>query len=505
MGVDIDTYRGRIGTFKFAYGNDVVTIVCVINLSGGIKVIGSVLFIGLLLLISGIESNPGPRENDADQEQRTILVAGIPDGVDKEHLLLVFKNARKHGGGKISNIRFNEEERSAFIQFEQSATVQSVLQKRPIVLSGKVVEIDVVTADASFQSVLCTSSTVEVSGFQVDESAKELLEYYFEDEDSSVAQRVVDKGTHALRQKPLTVVPYITDDSPQYDRFNDSSTLSMEITAGIVQRKDTGTMKAKKFDVHMEDINVELKDSHDQATGMEQPERDEEIKGDAVHTLNQILERTALTDKYPGGISIQDIISIDLEENSRQQYTYEGLPWVLLRRIIGVHSKARDLSIASVVTENSEQAEHVENDVNVFDLLQVEDTSPDSNVLSPFDIFLITIQCCDPMLKQLLFKKLYLCKIALPFVQYDRLSSKWEIVVWPFRSLVVESKILSQSLEHRTIEIEILELPVKTVTFAKFGKPLYSKSKLMNDLLSDDIQDTFFQYELLTRYVTKMY
>ena len=63
MGVDIETYRGRIGTFRLSLGVNVVTNVCLITLSGCFKVIGSVLFIGLLLLLSGIEPNPGPKEN----------------------------------------------------------------------------------------------------------------------------------------------------------------------------------------------------------------------------------------------------------------------------------------------------------------------------------------------------------------------------------------------------------------------------------------------------------
>lgn len=60
MGVDIDTYRGRIGTFKFALGADVVMLECIINFSYGLKSVCAVTFIGLLLLMAGIEPNPGP-------------------------------------------------------------------------------------------------------------------------------------------------------------------------------------------------------------------------------------------------------------------------------------------------------------------------------------------------------------------------------------------------------------------------------------------------------------
>jgi hypothetical protein len=63
MGVDLTTYRARIGTFRHSVGVDVLTIVCCVNFTGGLKTIGSVLFIELLLIIAGIEQNPGPKED----------------------------------------------------------------------------------------------------------------------------------------------------------------------------------------------------------------------------------------------------------------------------------------------------------------------------------------------------------------------------------------------------------------------------------------------------------
>lgn len=63
MGVDLQTYRAKIGTFRHSVGTDVLTIVCYVNFSGGLKSVGSVVFIGILLLIAGIESNPGPKDD----------------------------------------------------------------------------------------------------------------------------------------------------------------------------------------------------------------------------------------------------------------------------------------------------------------------------------------------------------------------------------------------------------------------------------------------------------
>ena len=209
--------------------------------------------------------------------------------------------------------------------------------------------------------------------------------------------------------------------------------------------------------------------------------------GKAKNNMENILKMTGLTDKFPGKITIKDIMSIDLEENCKQIYTSEELPWILLRRTLGVQSKARDL-----VSVNEHADNLTGSDMKVFDLFPVENTHKESAALCPLDVFFITIQCCEPMLKQLLFQKLYLCKIAFPFLQYYMHLNDWELSLWPFRSLVVESCDISQTFQPSTKEYEILELPVNTVTFANFGRPCDSKSKIANDLLSEEIQDTFF-------------
>ncbi|WAR06942.1 TRPM3-like protein, partial [Mya arenaria] len=69
MGVDIETYRGRIGGFKGSIGCDVVTVPCNVNFSSGMNAFGAVVFIGLLLIMGGIEPNPGPPQKDTLPEE----------------------------------------------------------------------------------------------------------------------------------------------------------------------------------------------------------------------------------------------------------------------------------------------------------------------------------------------------------------------------------------------------------------------------------------------------
>jgi hypothetical protein len=61
MGVDIGTYRGRIGSFNHRLKlvvND--RDKSRVNFDCALKCIGSVVFVGLLLVLAGVEQNPGP-------------------------------------------------------------------------------------------------------------------------------------------------------------------------------------------------------------------------------------------------------------------------------------------------------------------------------------------------------------------------------------------------------------------------------------------------------------
>ena len=65
MGVDIGTYRCRIGTFRHGPGIDVILLKLCVNYGSGIKTIGAVSFIGLMLIMAGVEMNPGPIDTPA--------------------------------------------------------------------------------------------------------------------------------------------------------------------------------------------------------------------------------------------------------------------------------------------------------------------------------------------------------------------------------------------------------------------------------------------------------
>ncbi|XP_060589281.1 uncharacterized protein LOC132744550, partial [Ruditapes philippinarum] len=97
MGVDIGTYRGRIGSFNHRLKlvvND--RDKSSVNFDCALKCIGSVVFVGLLLVLAGVEQNPGPFGKDKPLYER-VLNRSLPNLVEKlnPHPLLDYLEAEE--------------------------------------------------------------------------------------------------------------------------------------------------------------------------------------------------------------------------------------------------------------------------------------------------------------------------------------------------------------------------------------------------------------------------
>ncbi|KAJ8311500.1 hypothetical protein KUTeg_010855 [Tegillarca granosa] len=79
MGVDIGTYRCRIGQCWQRNGTQVVQITITCNFTGSLKMIGSVIFIGTLLIMAGIEPNPGPLPDEKSMAGMEPKPGPLPD------------------------------------------------------------------------------------------------------------------------------------------------------------------------------------------------------------------------------------------------------------------------------------------------------------------------------------------------------------------------------------------------------------------------------------------
>ncbi|WAQ95179.1 hypothetical protein MAR_027869 [Mya arenaria] len=89
MGVDISTYRARIGTFSGSTGVGVTHEECLVNFTFGLKTVGAVMFIGMLLIMGGVEQNPGPPKKEPSTEKnRTQLAKTESDPLSSESVTI---------------------------------------------------------------------------------------------------------------------------------------------------------------------------------------------------------------------------------------------------------------------------------------------------------------------------------------------------------------------------------------------------------------------------------
>ncbi|XP_060599958.1 interferon-induced very large GTPase 1-like [Ruditapes philippinarum] len=214
----------------------------------------------------------------------------------------------------------------------------------------------------------------------------------------------------------------------------------------------------------------------------------------------QTLTKLGLANRHPGAISIRDIVAVDASEWKKKEngtVCSTDIPWLVLKRLISSNSESRDISVTN---------EQDLNNGNVYeDTLSFLSDMPDDKQedISPLDVFLTIFQCCDPFLKQVVVQKLYLCKIAVPFLyKYWEETNEQQmsvLSVWPLRSLAIENKQRNYgNNEVQCQEIDILELQTKMIAFGRLGRPRYSKSKLMNSILSDHGCKTFFNFDSLS-------
>ncbi|XP_053388838.1 uncharacterized protein LOC128551908 [Mercenaria mercenaria] len=194
MGVDIQTYRAKIGTFRHSSGADVVTLVLVVNFSQGLKAIGSVLFIGILLMMAGIESNPGPTESEntyQKKEMKTtkVKVTGFMENLDRDVIILFLE---EKSGSKVQKMTMDNDSKSAIIEFLDSKAVDAIMQQLPLNFAGS--EISVETYGKQHfkgYSDKKQATQILVTGLPIDATAEHLISV-LENRDHQGGGRVKD-------------------------------------------------------------------------------------------------------------------------------------------------------------------------------------------------------------------------------------------------------------------------------------------------------------------------
>jgi hypothetical protein len=176
--------------------------------------------------------------------------------------------------------------------------------------------------------------------------------------------------------------------------------------------------------------------------------------------------------------------------NDKALTSANQIPKYIVEKLMIVDYHARAFKLNHV---NMEQAGAT------FDGSDDEDEAHEviKETVNPMDAFLAIIHCADDFLRQDLAIKLSGCQLSVPFLLPDpaQPSEKITMLRWALEGIKKSWKAAGVNNEHiRAQHVFVLEHPFPIVSFIRVGTNAFSKSVLLNKIMSDvnGYHDFFF-------------
>lgn len=206
-----------------------------------------------------------------------------------------------------------------------------------------------------------------------------------------------------------------------------------------------------------------------------------------------LLENLGLFKFYPKTLQLKDALCIrrqplELSLNEEPPADATILPNLVLHRLMSYDIKCRsDLMPAIAKSCNGKEEEYDEYD-------EYEDDKDEG--IHPLDILLALIVCSDDFLCQDLLSRLAKCQLAIPFLLPDPFAKQLTLPLWAMRSIIKEWKSTNQLNKEVMQKMQpIVDYKMPMVSFVRLGERQehgHSKSKILNEVISDSHYDHFF-------------
>ena len=176
--------------------------------------------------------------------------------------------------------------------------------------------------------------------------------------------------------------------------------------------------------------------------------------------------------------------------NDKTLTSANEIPRYIIEKLMIVDYHARAFKLKHAVAEEAGTA---------FDESDDEDEARDAvkESINPMDAFLTMFHCSDNFLRQTLAIKLSACQLSVPFLLPDPLqpSEKVTMLLWALGGIKKSWKAKGNN-DEKTISqhVFVLEHPFPVVSFIRIGTNTFSKSALLNKVISDvnGYHDFFF-------------
>ena len=119
----------------------------------------------------------------------------------------------------------------------------------------------------------------------------------------------------------------------------------------------------------------------------------------------------------------------------------------------------------------------------------------DIDEIHPLDTFVTLLHCCNNFLTQDVLTRLSTCQLAIPFLLPNPYDGSIMYLLWGMREIIRAWKSTNSTGAQVSNECRIVDYPAPIVSFYKIGQLQQSKSKIINEVISESRIDFFFNWD----------
>ena len=219
---------------------------------------------------------------------------------------------------------------------------------------------------------------------------------------------------------------------------------------------------------------------------------------------HRLFKRLDLCQHYPktGKLGLQDALcirhrvlqsSLKLEHTSDTNQMYQLMLHKIMSYDCSFRSEIKDDCLEDANSDDSSDESLYYSGDESFDR-DSNGERPQNFRIHPVDCLIAVILCSDDFLRQDMFSRLAKCQIAVPFLLPDPFTKQLTLPLWAMRSIIKNWKCIVGTREVEYTH-PIINYSMPIVSFIRFGKSPKrgaSKSKLLNEVISDSHYDHFF-------------
>ena len=217
-------------------------------------------------------------------------------------------------------------------------------------------------------------------------------------------------------------------------------------------------------------------------------------QGEPVFSRNKsahdLFKKLSLSKHYPMGLSQKEALCVRSGplELSTNPTSFPDIPYLVLHKLMAYDHRCRSDLMPSKSQDNEDEEDSDDNE-----------GCPNDERVHPVDSLLALLICSNNFLLQDLLSRLAKCQLAVPFILPDPFTKQLSIPLWAMHSIIKNWKFINSESKVVEMTCPIISYKMPIISFIRLGKHQErgaSKSKLLNDVISESHYDHFFHRDL---------